>query len=218
MPKILTEETKRKISEAHKGKKLSEKTRRKISEGESGEKNWNYGKHWSEEIKQKMSKAHKGKHHTEETKRKFSLIRKGENNSNYGKHCSEETKRKIGLVHKGKPLTEKWKQKISKSLKGEKCYKWKGGISPITELIRKSLKYKLWRSDVFIRDNFTCQKCGIKGGILNAHHKKSFSILIQEIKINLPLLSLYEGAMAYTPLWDIDNGITLCEECHKKEK
>ncbi|MFA5937105.1 MAG: hypothetical protein WC822_04480 [Candidatus Paceibacterota bacterium] len=27
---------------------------------------------------------------------------------------------------------------------------------------------------------------------------------------------IYEKAMSFNPLWDIDNGRTLCKECHKK--
>ena len=54
-----TEETKRKIGEARKGKQLSEETKRKISEAKKGkycgEKNPNYGKQLSEETKRKIS-------------------------------------------------------------------------------------------------------------------------------------------------------------------
>ena len=82
--------------------------------------------------------------------------------------------------------------------------------------IIKTKKYLKWRSDIFIRDNFTCQKCKIKGNRIEAHHEKPFHKLIEEVKNYLPLLPLYEGAMLYTPLWDLDNGITLCEKCHKK--
>lgn len=56
-----SEEHKRKIGEANKGKKLghpSEETRRKMAEAHRGKK----GRHHSEEAKRKMAEAHKGKH------------------------------------------------------------------------------------------------------------------------------------------------------------
>jgi hypothetical protein len=135
-----------------------------------------------------------------------------------GIHHTEETKRKISEGHKGKKLTKETKHKISEANKGENCHFWKGGITPAIKQIRTSVKYKQWRSDVFIRDNFTCQKCKQKSKDLEVHHKKSFSKLLQEVRNYLPLLNLYEGAMIYTPLWDLDNGITLCKKCHNKIK
>jgi len=33
----------------------------------------------------------------------------------------------------------------------------------------------------------------------------------------MPLLDLFSAAMLYTPLWDLNNGITLCKECHFRE-
>ena len=79
--KHLSEEHKRKIGEANKlslkGNHLSEETKRKISEAISGENNPMYGKHHSEEHKEKLSKANIGKHHSEETKRKMGKAHKG---------------------------------------------------------------------------------------------------------------------------------------------
>ena len=66
-----SEEAKRKMSEARKGKLLSEETKKKISETKKGNK-WNKGKHFTEEHKKKISEAIKGKHLSEETKRKIS--------------------------------------------------------------------------------------------------------------------------------------------------
>lgn len=63
---------------------------------------------------------------------------------------------------------------------------------------RSSAQYTTWRTDVFERDNYTCQHCGQKGGTLNAHHKKSYA--------DYPSLRV-----------KLSNGITLCEECHKAE-
>lgn len=107
------------------------------------------------------------------------------------------------------------KHKIEKI--GDKAGNWRGGLTPVNSLIRHSINYKKWICDVFTRDNFTCQKCGGIGGVLNAHHKKRFCILLGEARHYFDLFNIYDAAMAYSPLWDISNGITLCESCHKKE-
>ena len=65
-----------------KGKHLSEEAKRKVSEANKGNKYW-LGKHHNSETKLKISIANKGKktwlgrHHTEETKKKLSEICKG---------------------------------------------------------------------------------------------------------------------------------------------
>ena len=73
-----SEETKRKMSEAKKGKNHpfygqhhSEEIKRKMSKSLKGENHPMYGKHHSEEAKRKMSEAHKGKHFSDEHKRKI---------------------------------------------------------------------------------------------------------------------------------------------------
>lgn len=62
---------------------------------------------------------------------------------------------------------------------------------------RNMPEYIEWRTAVFERDNYTCQSCGAKGR-MNAHHIKSWS--------SFPELR-----------FDINNGITLCFDCHAKE-
>lgn len=94
------------------------------------------------------------------------------------------------------------KGKPNLAFRGEKNPRWKGGITPINEKIRKSLEYKLWRESVFKRDKFTCIWCRLKSGngksiILNADHIKPFS-LYPELR------------------FAIDNGRTLCVSCHRK--
>ena len=146
-----------------------------------------------------------------------------------GKYCSNKCRwtalistSKGNIYHKGHKHSIETRLKMSRKRqgtnKGEKNHNWKGGIKPITEKIRASNKYQEWRQQIFIRDNFTCQECGQIGGKLEVHHIKSFRILIKEVKNYLPLLDLYDGAMTYTPLWDLDNGITLCKGCHSKMK
>ena len=73
---------------------------------------------------------------------------------------------------------------------------WSGGKQ--RERHNGSYKYSDWRLKVYERDNFTCQNCGQKGGKLNAHHIFKWS----------------EYNSLRFELW---NGITLCEKCHKKE-
>jgi len=166
----------------------------------------------SEATKKKISIANKGKHFspstefkkrrklTKEFKNKISLSLMGKNNPLFGKHHSQEAKIKMSLAKKGKPSHKK-----GKFLKN----------TPIQILIRSSNKSIQWRQKIFIRDNFTCQKCSKCGGILEAHHIKGFKKLLQEAKVLLPLFSLYDAAMLYSPLWDINNGQTLCKNCHK---
>jgi 5-methylcytosine-specific restriction endonuclease McrA len=99
-------------------------------------------------------------------------------------------------------------------LKREKNPAWKGGITPLMKRIRHSFQYRQWRSDVFTRDNFTCQDCGRRGGDLEAHHfLKEFAKIIEECKI-----TTFEQAMKCEELWNINNGITLCKKCHNKTK
>lgn len=77
------------------------------------------GRVFSEETKRKMSDAQRGKKATEETRKKLSLAHKGKNNYWFGKHHSEETKRKIrekdSLTIRAKFKTE-WGKKIRKNL------------------------------------------------------------------------------------------------------
>lgn len=74
---------------------------------------------------------------------------------------------------------------------------WKGGITPMNDLLRRSSKYRSWRKLVYERDDYTCVLCGRKGGALNADHIK-------------PWCDYPELRFA------IDNGRTLCIECHRQ--
>lgn len=70
-----SEETRKKLSETAKGRIRSEETRKKLSEAMKGN-TWNIGRKHSEESRKKMSELAKGRIHTEETKKKMSDARK----------------------------------------------------------------------------------------------------------------------------------------------
>ncbi len=140
-----------------------------------------------------------GKKHTEETKRKISESRKrfyknGGHSSFYGKPHTEEIKRKIALSRMGEKNWAKRpdvRKKISESKKGlwdkEKNPNWVGG------------KKKYWKKQAKIRDNYTCQKCGLYDPkIVDADRIKP--------EYKFPELAL-----------DLNNIITLCPNCHKRK-
>ena len=108
-----SEEHKRRISEANKGKNLggtlSEETCRKISEAHKGEKSFMFGKKQTEKNKKAVSKANKnnkywvGKKHSEESKNKISESRMGKflgsANPFFGKTHSAESLDKMSKAN-----------------------------------------------------------------------------------------------------------------------
>lgn len=94
--------------------------------------------------------------------------------------------------------------RLSEMRKGKGNPAYKGGVSHPNELVRKSREYKKWRTSVFERDDYTCQKCGIRSGngkavVLHADHIKPFA---------------HHSKLRF----EISNGRTLCIECHRKTK
>ena len=79
----------------HKGKTFTEESRRKLSQAKKGKPSPNKGQKHSEETLRKMSESHKGHTHTEETRRKISkakkgnTYRRGKTNSIFGKAFQE---------------------------------------------------------------------------------------------------------------------------------
>lgn len=146
--------------------------------------------------------AKRGEKLSPETRLKISISSMGKPGT-YGhkghKH-SDESKRKISYGKMGSKHSLETRIKMSLSHgKGEKNVNWEGGITPINKKIRNSIEYKLWRESVFSRDGYKCVICGISGSktYLNADHIKPFC--------KFPELRLA-----------IDNGRTLCVECHSK--
>lgn len=99
----LSEETKQKLSIAHKNKVLSEEHKNILRL---------YALNMSEETKTKISNSLKGHILSEETKQKMSISKKGIKKP-YG------FAEKISKIHKGKILTDDTKAKISKATKNK---------------------------------------------------------------------------------------------------
>jgi len=210
--RICSEETRKKISKKLKGRKFSKEHRKNLSNAKKGKKHYFYGKHHSEETRKKIGLRHKNKIISKETREKLRKINLGKKLSEEtkrkiskklkGRIFSEEHKKKIGLFNKGKIFTEKTRKKLSKSRKGKYSGKdnhmWNPNLTDEDRSDRRYIpEYKEWKFEVKERDNFTCKRCkDDKGGNLVSHH-----ILNYSTNKNLR--------------FEISNGITLCENCHK---
>ena len=101
------------------------------------------------------------------------------------------------LLHKTAPVRSCGclQRDIAKSYTGEKHPNWKGGYNNRTKRLTGTSDYREWRSKVYERDGYTCQCCGMKSNKLHPHH-----IIPKALESNL--------------IFDVDNGITLCQQCH----
>jgi group I intron endonuclease len=98
-----------KVAGSHLGVKRSKETRRRLSEAAKG-------REVSEETRGKMSEINKGKKHSKETRRKMSESRKGKKMPTF----SEEHRRRLSEAHKGKKLSKEARKKMIEALKGKK--------------------------------------------------------------------------------------------------
>jgi len=163
----------------------------------------------SDEVRAKIGASKKdnknflGRKHSEETKAKMR------------KPKTEEHKRKLSEFRKGKkffPHSIETRAKMSKNngQLGNKSIWWKGGRTEIRDRVRSHFFYRQWRCDVFQRDDYTCQMCGKRGGRLQADHIKPFYAILDDNEI-----ITIDDAVQCEELWNINNGRTLCIECHK---
>ena len=146
------------------------------------------GKHHSKKTKGKISKSNLGKKRSEETKQKMrdsSPHLSGEDNPCYGRHHTEESKEKMRIANSGKNNSN-WNPNITDDERNKLKYE-----------SRNYPEYHKWRTAVYKGDNYQCRICGDnKGHNLNAHHLESYA--------NNPNLRT-----------TLENGITICETCHK---
>ena len=201
---------------------MADEAQRRIKISEGLKRAYKEGRRDLIEFREKMSKALKGRVISPEWRKKMSDAKKGKPGGNKGKHwkLSEEDNRKKSERMKGRKLSDKHRenlskalmgntirgkgwhhppevcQKISEGMRGEKNWNWQGGIYKTNRDIRRSPAYKRWRISVFKRDKYKCKLCDSNKKI-EANHIKRFSEYV-ELR------------------FEVSNGITLCNPCHKK--
>ena len=113
----------------------------------------------------------------------------------------------------------------NRNFSGKNNPNYKDGRSSFLSLLRSCSLYSTWRKEVFKRDNFTCQECNkASTGNIEAHHINKISNLILEFLKEYDQFSSIEDketllrlSTKYKPFWNLENGKTLCEKCHKLE-
>lgn len=133
---------------------------------------------------------------------------------------------------KKRTITKEWRKNLSNARKGKMPKNWSaikystkgkfGKEHPVWvenkkvslyQAIHQLYQYGRWRFAIFSRDNFTCVLCKKKAsGRLEAdHYPKYFANIIAEYGIKS-----IDEAIVCKELWDINNGRTLCKDCHQK--
>ena len=180
-----SEEIRKKLSEAHKGKHSPMKGKKtgkpSWNKGKKGVQiAWNKGKHPSPETLKKLSESHKGqipwifgKHQSEEAKMKMSLGHKGKPAWNIGKSPSEETirKQKETLRKTVSNYTLEVRKRLNEAIK-------RGQSNPeVRKKLREASK-KLWENPEFRKRQIETHKgkpSGHKGKIQSEESRRKMS-------------------------------------------
>jgi hypothetical protein len=161
---------------------------------------------------------------SDERKRKISLAKLGKPQPWNSRPMSEEQKLKLRIAHLGTskpwnshPHTQEQNLKQSLALKGKRSWNkgqtglqtaWnKGTGSPDS---RNTLKYYNYCEMVRTRDNHICLHCGLnKEQVATRDGSKILELDCHHIQPwdEFPELR-----------YDLDNGLTLCKRCHKREE
>lgn|SRR3990167_2427418 len=144
-----TEEHKQKLKEVAIGRIVTEETRDKLSKATKGENNPMYNKHHTEEARQKQAKAKKGKKRTEVSKSKQSNSLRDKKR----KPFTEEHRKNMSEAQKGKHCGKN-NNFYGIHFLGELSPNWQGGLSflPYPPEFNKELK-----QSILERDKYTCQ-------------------------------------------------------------
>ena len=150
-----------------------------LTQFKKGQIGINKGKKFSKKWIKNISKAHKG----------ITPITAFKQGNKTGANALNRWRLKGNIPwNKGKPWLK---------MRGKNHPNWKGGQPRERDILKGRWEYIVWRTAVFIRDDYTCQMCGTRGKELNADHIKPWS-LYPELR------------------YAIDNGRTLCVGCHRQ--
>lgn len=149
---------------------------------------------------------------TDAQKTALALGRPKGTNHRAGYRHREESKRKVSRSNKAfwAAHPEKAIERGAKT-RGERHRLWKGGASKLNTSIRQMTENRRWMDAIKERDG-CCVRCAATDH-LESHHLIDLADLI----VTLGIKSREDARAHAAVLWDLDNGIALCEACHYAE-
>ncbi|MGE7840748.1 HNH endonuclease [Lysinibacillus sp. NPDC093712] len=110
--------------------------------------------------------------------------------------CGKQGKIRFNDMQKGVKCRDCSNKYLSELFSGENHHNYNHDLSEEERLDKRSYtEYRLWRNQVYERDDYTCQCCKDRGYSIVAHHKDGYHWCKERRT-------------------DMDNGVTLCEDCH----
>jgi hypothetical protein len=115
------------------------------------------------------------------------------------------------------------KNGITPEHEGARIKSYNGGITKLHTRIRNCERAKFWQRACMERDDYKCRISEEKGQLQVHHYPKSFSKIFNEFLAQYPDLNpikdcdkLFQLSQGHEQFWDIDNGMTVTIEMHKK--
>ena len=129
------------------------------------------------------------------------------------KYCAEKLNIKYGTIQKNAAnLGLKTIKKI-----GKDHHAWKGGFRSAQDRFRTLQKYWKWHKLVTDRDNSCCITCGTDKNIQVHHNIKLYDLIKNYCSINnITPSEMLDKDINNDYFYDVDNGQTLCEVCHRE--
>lgn len=127
------------------------------------------------------------------------------------RNCNKES-----FIHHSSAKSKKFCSNAcaKKHLSGKNHWNWNGGSSSLSDKIKFSSKYIEWRKKILDRDKYSCVLCRkskeVSGKLQVDHYPITRAEIAKRYK-----LKTFENYMNCLKMWDINNGRTLCELCHK---